>query len=522
MVAGKAEKDTDIMVYSNSLEAGKWTPVDALGNFNIAVNLFEGDNQLRAVARNRAGTGPLSKAVAVTLDTSLPESPADLTARAGQGGSVRLLWQPPTDTSVAGYNLYRARDTFEVPAEASRLNNQLISAPAIDDLPAAEGSWHYRVATVDTAGNESLLSNEAVAESDGTAPRAVSIEYNTSGPYDPADGRMAPATVTVLLTVNEPLQGTPYLSIAPEGGMPLAVELSRETDISYTGFFVIPGDAPDGTAYAIFSGRDQAGNRGTEIDAGASIQIDTHGPAVNRLLVDPSTPIRNDAQTPVSIAATVGLSEPLKPGTLPRLSYLLSGEERSSIDIEQLTQLAVFPGDAQTWQARFTLPADAGLDEAETLQFIFQGTDDLDNSGDRILADNLFQVYQGELPPLATPHDLTATALPKGRIQLAWTAVDAAAGYQLYRQAPSENGSAHTSGLTPVRPIWTSRKSTARILTPSPVFARKTARRRSAARVRRPRRCLIRCPRKPPEIWCWIWRQRHQGRVVLRRRLPKR
>ena len=353
---------------------------------------------------------------------------------------MRLSWQPPADTSVAGYNLYRARDTFEVPAEASRLNTELISTPAFDDLPAAEGPWHYRVATVDIAGNESLLSNEAVADSDGTAPRAVSIEYNTSGPYDPADGRMAPATVTVLLTVNEPLQGTPYLSIAPEGGMPLAVELSRETDISYTGFFVIPGDAPDGTAYAIFSGRDQAGNRGTEIDAGASIQIDTHGPAVNRLIVDPSTPIRNDAQTPVSIAATVGLSEPLKPGTLPRLSYLLSGEERSSIDIEQLTQLAVFPGDAQTWQARFTLPADAGLDEAETLQFIFQATDDLDNSGDRILADNLFQVYQGELPPLATPHDLTATALPKGRIQLAWTAVDAAAGYQLYRQAPAENG----------------------------------------------------------------------------------
>ena len=57
-------------------------------------------------------------------------------------------------------------------------------------------------------------------------------------------------------------------------------------------------------------------------------------------------------------------------------------------------------GDAQTWQVQFTLPADAGLNESETFYFIYQGSDDLDNLNDRILTDNIFQVYQSDLPPL--------------------------------------------------------------------------------------------------------------------------
>ena len=72
-----------------------------------------------------------------------------------------------------------------------------------------DGTWYYHATTIDIADNESELSNEAVAASDSTAPRAVSIDYNPQGPYDPAGGRMAPATVHVLLTVNEALPGNP-------------------------------------------------------------------------------------------------------------------------------------------------------------------------------------------------------------------------------------------------------------------------------------------------------------------------
>ena len=439
MVSGHGEKYTEVMVYDNSTEACNWVAVDTLGNFSTSVTLAEGENHLQAAARNRAGIGPLSNEVLVSLDTSLPMSPANLAAQAKQGGVVRLTWQPPSDTSVSGYHLYRSHSPFSDLEAATKINANLITTPVFDDLPTTDGTWYYRATTIDTADNESELSNEAVAASDSTAPRAVSIDYNPQGPYDPAGGRMAPATVHVLLTVNEALQATPYLSIVPQGGIPLSVALIKDTDLTYTGFFVISATTPGGTAYAIFSGRDNVGNRGTEIDAGASIQIDTAGPAIRRLIIDPSSPIQNDEQTPASVTVIIGLNEQLKSATRPQLSYLLSGEGRQIIDIDQLTEMSTQTGDAQTWQAQFMLPADAGLSEAETFHFIYQGSDDLDNLSDRIVCDNLFQVYQGELPPLEAPQDLTAAALPEGKIRLTWNAVNEAVGYQLYRKAPGES-----------------------------------------------------------------------------------
>lgn len=49
---------------------------------------------------------------------------------------------------------------------------------------------------------------------------------------------------------------------------------------------------------------------------------------------------------------------------------------------------------------------------------------------------NQFQIYQGNLPPLAVPTGLTARARPGGHVELTWNAVQGAIGYQLYRQAP--------------------------------------------------------------------------------------
>ena len=258
LISGHGEKYTEVMVYDNSTEAGNWVAVDSLGNFSTSLTLAEGQNHLQAAARNRAGIGPLSNAVLVSLDTSLPISPANLVAQAKQGGIVRLTWQPPSDTSVSGYNLYRSHSPFSDPVAATKINTDLITTLVFDDLPTADGIWYYHATTIDIADNESELSNEATAASDSTAPRAVSIDYTPQGPYDPTGERMAPATVNVLLTVNEALPATPYLSIVPQGAIPLAVELVKDRDLTYTGFFVISATTPGGTAYAIFSGRDMS------------------------------------------------------------------------------------------------------------------------------------------------------------------------------------------------------------------------------------------------------------------------
>ncbi len=267
-VSATAEKYTEVILYNNGADTGVKIAVDAVGKFSTPLTLPEGQNRLQAAADNRAGTGPLSAEVLATVDTTLPQNPSNLTAEAKKSGVVRLTWKAPPETAVAGYNLYRASSPFTTIQGAGKINTKLITATAFDDLPPSDGTWYYRAATVDAAANESDLCAEASARADSTAPRAASLEYSPQGAFDPDSGTMAPGTVNVLLSVNEALQSDPYLSIAPDGGIPISVQLTRETDTTYGGFFVITDTTPSGDGPCHLLGRDVVGNRGTAVDAG--------------------------------------------------------------------------------------------------------------------------------------------------------------------------------------------------------------------------------------------------------------
>lgn len=115
------------------------------------------------------------------------------------------------------------------------------------------------------------------------------------------------------------------------------------------------------------------------------------------------------------------------------MAYRLSGAGRSDTPISGLNQTG-----AQTWTSQFPLPADAGRLKVETLKFVFEARDDLDNLGTAVPSGPVIQVYQGDLPPYDAPTGLTATALPGGKVTLTWEPVAAASDYQLYRQSPTE------------------------------------------------------------------------------------
>ncbi|MCP4685526.1 MAG: hypothetical protein GY867_08750, partial [bacterium] len=163
---------------------------------------------------------------------------------------------------------------------------------------------------------------------------------------------------------------------------------------------------PEGAAYAVFSARDMVGNRGTEIDAGAVIQVDGKGPDVRSLAITPVEPVQNSQSEPAVITAIIGLNDQIAPNGAPSLSYQLSAPGRAPAEIQNITRVATMPGDAETWRAVFPLPADAGLAAPETLSFIYEGADDLGNASDKILGKNAHQIYQGELPPLPAPGGL--------------------------------------------------------------------------------------------------------------------
>ena len=430
-VSGTAEKGSQVLLYRNGTQVAGPIGLDAANTFSAVITLVEGANDLQAAAQNRGGQGPLSAAVRVTLDTNIPPAPANLFAQAREAGVVRLTWTAVNDQDVIGYDVYRASAPFTAIGSAVKVNPTPLQTTVFDDLPGFDGLYYYRVVSVNTARTSSAPSNQVSVTADATAPRATSIAYVPQGAYDAGTGRMGPGRVDVVVQVSEALLASPFLTLTPAAGVPIAVQLIQTGETAYQGHFDIASTTPSGTAYAVFSARDKVGNRGTDIDVGGSILIDTTGPIVTGLTVTPSDPIRNDPD-PATVHVSLELDTvPAGSGT-PELSYLLSavGRQSQAITLSQTGERA--------WSGTFTLPADAGAPVPEVLEFGFRAVDDLGNVTDTIQGGNRFQVYQGDLPPLDVPTGLLAKAMPGGEVHLKWNAVYGAADYQLFRAAPGE------------------------------------------------------------------------------------
>jgi hypothetical protein len=434
-VTGTAEKNAQVTINDNGAAAAGPVATDAAGKFTLTVPLTEGANQLQAAASNRGGASAPSAPVQVTRDTSIPAAPLGLNGIAQPSGKIRLTWNRSLDAKVAGYNIYRAAQPFDAIVEAVKVNGAAIpiGTTLVDDVPPVDGTYFYRIVALNSLSTPSTPSSTVSAVSDNTLPKALQITYAPTGRVDTTTGRVAVGRVDVTVRVSEPLLTAPFLSIAPQNGVPIAVDLLKSTDTMYTGSFTITPITPSGVAFAVFSARDIVGNRGTDIVAGVSLTIDAQGPTLTGLALNPATPIKNSTTTPVTITTDITLNEAIKSGSTPQLSYTLSSSPNTSIPIPTSTQTGPL-----TWRASFTLSSTAGGNQVELLSFSYSGADDLDNVSTAITAANSFQVYQGQLPPLTTPLDFAGVAQPAGKVRLSWRTVESASAYQLFRQAPSD------------------------------------------------------------------------------------
>ncbi|RLB38485.1 MAG: hypothetical protein DRH12_12825, partial [Deltaproteobacteria bacterium] len=239
IVSGTGTPHTDVVAFINDVQSQDTSVVDSSGKFNIPVTLGEGDNRIQVALKNRGGIGPKSTQITVTLDTTLPEKPRNLLVEGKEQGVIRLSWQIPSDTAIKGYNVYRSSTSFDSKEEATKINTDLVTTNSFYDSPEDEGTWFYRVTTVDAADNESNLSNEGSAICDRTAPAIASIEYEPLGVYDEATGRFGVGTVGIKITLTEPLITAPFISITPEGGLPIPISLNKDSDYEYSGYFDI-------------------------------------------------------------------------------------------------------------------------------------------------------------------------------------------------------------------------------------------------------------------------------------------
>jgi RHS repeat-associated protein len=428
-VSGTADPYVNsIQWYTNDVALGAPVAITMPGTFARTLELGDGAHTIQAAAVNRVGEGARATTL-VMIDRAIPSPPQGIEAQAQPGGSINLSWWRPAQGRIGGYNIFRGTAPFTHQTEAEKLNSALVTATSFHDLPATNGSYYYRLTAVNYVGTESALSAPVSAVSDRTAPTAT-VQLDSTGVV--TNGRYAPGTVTLTLTASEPLLTPPYVGIARIGAAPIVVGINPASELVYTGALVIAQTTAAGAAFVTFTGRDMVGNSGTEVAGDAAFTIDTTGPAAT-LALDHAAPLRNEATNPVTLTATFTCDPLDLPVGTPQAWYALSMTQTNATP---LTLTQTLP---HAWRAAFTLPATAGTPN-ELLQFTWRAQDDVGNLGGQLSGDVTLQVYQGALPPLAPPAEVTAQACPAARVALAWRAVSNAAGYVVYRQAPGEGG----------------------------------------------------------------------------------
>jgi RHS repeat-associated protein len=425
-VTGRTQAGRAVTVFVNGNADPATAPADASGNYVKPLSLADGTSMLGASVSNRAGASARTT-VTVEVDRSVPSAPTAVTATAGAGGSVQLSWARPSG-AIAGYHVYRSTTSAFESSSTVRITTSLLSATSFRDTPPDDGTYFYRIGAVNTAQTEGDPSVVVSAVSDRTAPTAALV-YTSRGAFDAESGQFGTGPVDVSVTVSEPLAATPFLSLSPPGASPVVVDLRRVSDTVYSGTFVITSSIPTGRAVASMSARDAAGNRGTAITSGDGIFIDTQGPRVVSLDIQPARSVRNDPAAPVTVIFTARLDAPVKAGTVPKFSYKLSQSLTTPVVIADVAATS----DPLVYTVAQQLPANAGS-TPESLQLIFEAVDALDNKGTVIDAQSSFQVYQNELPGLESPVGLTAKGEPAGEILLDWNPVQGAARYQIFRR----------------------------------------------------------------------------------------
>ena len=421
-VAGYAQKGSIVYVYNNDNEVAGPLTLDNNDKFSATISLTDGANNIQIMASNRGGDSSKTAAVTVTLDSSIPVAPSGLIATIGQSGLVRLNWNLIENNSVNRYYVYRSDSEFDSIATAINVGSTSGQQNSLSDYPGTDDTYYYRVVAENFAGTVGLLSNQVSAKVDSMGPVAEEITYSSS---NVVDGVYGPGLLDITLRLNEQAAAVPFLSLSQEYQSPVPVQLTKTGDYQYTGQVEITDAMASGTAYAVFSASDAAGNRGTTVLEGQQITLDLSAPQVTQLSITPADPINNDSGS-VNVEVTFTLDSESAATTL---NYQLSGEGRT------LQPVSVVSSGHNTWAASFVLPNDAGLASAESLNFTLNITDELGNSsGDIPLADPV-QVYQGDLIPLAMPTEFAAESVAGGNVKLSWIPTTGAGSYVIYRSA---------------------------------------------------------------------------------------
>jgi hypothetical protein len=148
-------------VFRKTVTSPDWERIGTAASANYSDTTIEygGTYQYYVQGEAKAGEGyaESEESDAITIrpaDKFPPVVPTGLTAQAG-ARSVELVWDRNTDKDFSAYRIYRNGQALP----------QTVASPAYSDRDVQPGStYEYRVAAIDTAGNESAKSAPASVE----------------------------------------------------------------------------------------------------------------------------------------------------------------------------------------------------------------------------------------------------------------------------------------------------------------------------------------------------------------------
>ncbi|GHD45400.1 DNRLRE domain-containing protein [Mycetocola manganoxydans] len=157
--------------------------------------LAAGSYYYKVTAVDEAGNASAASAASnvatiVVVDSEAPTTPSNLTASV-DGSTVDLNWTAATDNvGVTGYAVYRGTSASFGANAASRIGDS--DTPSYSDAEVADGTWFYRVAAVDAAGNSSAPTAAVSATVGEPAGEPVVVQVSTA--EDSMVYQVAPST----------------------------------------------------------------------------------------------------------------------------------------------------------------------------------------------------------------------------------------------------------------------------------------------------------------------------------------
>jgi len=411
-VRGTSEPFVPLILRRDGFVVGNLIPGED-GTFEVAdISLLEGNNAFVATAEDSIGQSAGSNVINVIMDSGPPAAPVLLRETSRPGVGVEFEWRyAESGERPISFRIYRHPTEFSDTSVATLVAEDITELSYFDSS-AEEGYWYYGVVGVDAADNVSELSNLVAGTHDSTLP-SFTVSFAQVSP-------VGTGTLGVTLVVSEPLRGTPTLTITPEGtSLPVAVELVRDDDFTYSGVFDVQSDMPFGTADIFISGSDIAGNSFSGTPTGPELVLDTAGPTGT---------VASDAIEPVQVLDTVNVNVTLtlneSAGTIPLLQFTPPSGSPVSV---------AMAGSGTSWSGVLSLETAMGSGFG---QFAQQSEDALGNIGTTITAGSSLEIYNTATPdPTDPPENMAASSLPGGQVHLSWSADARADTYSLYRKS---------------------------------------------------------------------------------------